>query len=130
MSPMKRELYPPNWKDLRAQVQERAGNKCEKCGVANHAVGARDRKGEWHDQTDIDHLNSDMGYYLFGEYPKIIRIVCTTAHIDHNLANNELSNLAFWCQRCHLAHDKQQHVAAAAKTRLANREKIQPSLFP
>lgn len=60
MSPMKRELYPANWPEIRAQVKERAGNKCEGCGVANHAVGARDKRGDWHNQEDIDHLNSDV----------------------------------------------------------------------
>lgn len=127
--PMKRELYPANWPAIRAQVRERAGNKCEQCGVANHAVGARDKRGGWHDQADIDHLNSDVGYSMFGEYPKIIRIVCTTAHLDHNPGNNDLANLRFWCQKCHLAHDRDQHTASAAVTRQRKYEKIQPALF-
>lgn len=134
--PMKRELYPDNWLDLRRQVQERAGNKCEVCGVSNYELGARDRKGEWHDQSSIDHMNSDCGYSLFGEYPKIIRIVCTTAHLDHDPSNNDLTNLKFLCQRCHLAHDKDQHKASAAETRMRKaetrrrkKEEIQPALF-
>ena len=36
--------YPKNWKaEIRPRIQQRAGNKCEKCGVENHAIGARDR---------------------------------------------------------------------------------------
>lgn len=124
-----KSLYPATWKALRAAVQERAGNHCEECGVENHAIGARDRHGQWHDQASIDHLNSDCGYALFGEYPKIIRIVCTTAHLDHNPGNNDLANLKFLCNRCHLRHDQEQHKASAAATRLAKKEKLQPSLF-
>jgi hypothetical protein len=129
MSPMKRELYPANWPEIRAQVKERAGNKCEGCGVANHAVGARDRRGDWHDQDSIDNLNSDVGYSMFGEYPKIIRIVCTTAHLDHNPGNNDLGNLKFWCQACHNRHDAKHRAGNAALTRHAKREQIQPALF-
>ena len=51
--------YGPDWQAIRKQVQERAGNKCEGCGVANHAVGARDKRGDWHNQDEIDHMNSD-----------------------------------------------------------------------
>ncbi len=127
--PMKRELYPANWPAIRAQVKERAGNKCEGCGVANHAVGARDRRGDWHDQDSIDNLNSDVGYSMFGEYPKIIRIVCTTAHLDHNPGNNDLDNLKFWCQACHNRYDSKHRAGNAALTRQAKREKIQPALF-
>lgn len=129
MSPMKRELYPSDWPAIRAKVKERAGNKCEGCGVANHAVGARDKRGDWHNQDEIDHMNSDVGYSMFGEYPKIIRIVCTTAHLDHNPGNNDLANLKFWCQACHNRYDSPMRVRNAAKTRQAKREQIQPALF-
>jgi len=124
-----KEAYPANWRDLRRQVQERAGDKCEACGVPNHEWGARDRKGQWHDWSSIDNLNSDVGYSMFGEYPKIIRIVCTTAHLDHDPGNNDLANLSFLCQRCHLAHDREQRIASAAQTRRARKAKIQPALF-
>lgn len=121
--------YGPDWQAIRKQVQERAGDKCEGCGVANHAVGARDRRGDWHDQDSIDNMNSDVGYSMFGEYPKIIRIVCTTAHLDHNPGNNDLDNLKFWCQACHNRYDSPMRVRNAALTRQAKREKIQPALF-
>ena len=32
-------------------------------------------------------------------------VVLTTAHLDHNPANNDLSNLRAWCQRCHNTYD-------------------------
>lgn len=138
--PVKKDKYPANWPDLRKQVQFRAGDKCEKCAVSNHEYGARDRRGKWHSQEDIDGMNSDYGYSLFGDYPKIIRIVCTTAHLDHDTDNNNLDNLQFLCQRCHLAHDAVKHQEAAAITRRRKKdemyrserrrkEKIQPPLF-
>lgn len=121
--------YGPDWPAIRAKVQKRAGNKCEGCGVANYAVGARDRRGDWHNQADIDHMNSDVGYSMFGEYPKIIRIVCTTAHLDHNPGNNDLDNLKFLCQACHNRYDSKHRAGNAALTRQAKREQIQPALL-
>lgn len=37
--------YPANWREIRASVMARAGNKCEGCGAYQHAVGYRDEGG-------------------------------------------------------------------------------------
>ena len=52
---------------------------------------------------------------MLGE--RAIVIVLTVAHLDHNPANNDPSNLAALCQRCHLRHDAAQHAASARHTR-------------
>ncbi len=111
IQPHNKRRYPKNWKQIRQQIQERAGDACEGCGVKNHAVGARDKHGGWHDEDAIHHLNSDDGYALFGDFPKMIRIVCTTAHLDHTPENCDPANLRFWCQRCHLNYDRPRHIA-------------------
>lgn len=100
--PVDRSRYPANWDQISARIRERAGNKCERCGVENHAVGARDRDGVWHDERSIDCMNSDRGYELFGDYPKIIRIVLTVAHWpDPDPMNCADDNLQALCQKCH-----------------------------
>nr|WP_115626123.1 hypothetical protein [Afipia felis] len=33
--------YPADWPQISASIRERAGNKCEECGVANRALGGR-----------------------------------------------------------------------------------------
>ena len=105
--PIKKELYPANWPEISASIRQRAGNKCESCGVENHAVGARDRFGEWWNEDDIHSLQSDCGYDLFGyEFPEMIRIVLTVAHLNQNPADNRPENLKCLCQRCHLNHDR------------------------
>lgn len=115
--------YPPNWRDIRAAVLERAGNRCENCGVANKAVGARDKAGNWHDGQRIAYMNSTEGDLLFdGQYPKIIRIVLTVAHLNHDVADNDMGNLRALCQKCHLSHDAKHHARNAARTRRANFE--------
>ena len=47
-------------------------------------------------------------------------VVLTVAHIDHDIRNNGWENLAALCQRCHLAHDRQQHLS----TQKRNRERL------
>lgn len=114
--PENKNRYPANWKEIRASILARSGNCCEWCGVLNHAEGARDIHGEWHDERQIDNMNSTVGEILFGEYPKIIRIVLTIAHIDHTPEHNDPANLAALCQRCHLNHDRHIHLANRAET--------------
>lgn len=110
--PMQRDKYPPDWEQISRRIRfERANNHCEWCGVQNGATGARDRFGVWHDQHDINNMKSSVGEMLFGEYPKMIRIVLTVAHIDHDTTHNDDSNLAALCQRCHLNHDRDHHLA-------------------
>ena len=67
-------------------------------------------------------MNSTDGYLTFGDdYPKIIKIVLTVAHVDHDPTNNAESNLAALCQRCHLRHDAKQHAQSAKSTRARKR---------
>jgi hypothetical protein len=116
--PFHRERYPEDWKAISKRIrEERAGNKCEWCDVANKAYGARDRNDEWHDYERIGMMSASAGEYLFGEFPKCITIVLTVAHIDHDTTNNDDSNLAALCQRCHLRHDAKHHAKNAAVTR-------------
>lgn len=121
--------YPPNWKtEIRPAVMKRAGEvrdaegkviqeaRCEECNVLNHAKGARNFKGEWMNEDQINGLNSDSGDHLFqhlkGKFPKMTVIVLTVAHLDHDKTNNEVQvdRLRAWCQRCHLGYDMPRHV--------------------
>lgn len=110
--------YPSNWNHIRASILERAAHKCEKCGVSNRAVGYREKSGEF---IELAPSKSEAGMEveiasLDGH--KVIEIVLTISHVfDEDPMNCELSNLAAWCQRCHLRHDIDLHVQNAAATR-------------
>lgn len=124
-----RKLYPPPkvWKTIRAAVQARAGDRCEGCGVKNRVTG---------------YWLGERRFYVCGpgeieaaalDNDKVIEIVCTTAHLDHDPTNNdgfeqtgrvlpvERSNLRFWCQRCHLRYDAKHHAQNARRTREAKK---------
>lgn len=126
--PFQKERYPSDWKEISLRIRERAGQKCEFCGVANGAVGARDKDGVWHDEDAIHHMNSDHGRELFGDFPDMIKIVLTVMHLDHDTTNNADDNLKAGCQKCHLSYDAKHHAANAAKTR--ERKKQERGIVP
>ncbi|CAO4151638.1 hypothetical protein DHODJN_17310 [Methylorubrum extorquens] len=37
------------------------------------------------------------------------RVVLATGHRNHDTADNAPGNLAAWCQRCHMIHDRPEH---------------------
>lgn len=126
--PMNYALYPANWKAISLAVRAREQNRCKWCNVPNGQLGARDVSGNWHNWPELDSYNSDVGFALFGNYPKIIKIILTVAHLGvslpdgspgdkHNKMDVRDENLAALCQRCHLNYDRDEHKTNAAKTR-------------
>ena len=128
IKPENKKLYPKNWKQISKRIiWKRAKGRCEKCGVYNRAVGYRDEEGvfiplqgcleldcygmgkTYPEQKTLSYkeareIAEGLNHDGFTEY-KIIVIVLTTAHIDHDPTNNEEGNLAAWCQKCHNNHD-------------------------
>lgn len=127
IKPENKHRYPRNWPEIRAHIQQRAGDCCEweGCGVRNHSIGYWDgpafvricMKGE-HDTLDIEAADLADGH-------KVIEIVCTTAHLDHTPENCDPANLRFWCQRHHLAYDAKHHAATAYMGRMARRGNLE-----
>lgn len=66
-----KSLYPPDWAIIREEIRTRAHDRCEGCGVLNHAYGWRDQTGLFH-PTETDNSAGELA-----AWPKIIRIVCT-----------------------------------------------------
>lgn len=58
---------------------------------------------------------------------KAIKVVLTIMHLDHNIENNDYSNLAAGCQRCHLLYDKEHHMKNARASK--NKKRGLVSLF-
>ena len=98
--PFNRSLYPDNWRELSAWVRfERAGNRCECSGeCGRHGDGCAAINYNEHPVTGS-------------------KVVLTVAHLDHDISNNNLSNLKAMCQWCHLNYDAAYHARNAAETR-------------
>lgn len=100
--PIDYSKYHPKWTLIRRLILKRAENKCEICGVDNYSEGYRDDSGNfWTEKNGIP------GYAVI---MKRIKIILTIAHLDHNRNNNDFDNLQALCQRCHLNHDRPQHI--------------------
>jgi hypothetical protein len=111
--PFNRKLYPPDWEEISRDAKERAGWRCEGCGVRHGAVGFRDKHGAF---TEVD---PDVAR-VFGGF-KVIKIILTTGHVDHDPQNNDPSNLRSWCQQCHNRHDASHRRRNASHTRALKR---------
>lgn len=85
------------WQQIRQQVLARAGNRCE--GSPAYP-DCRAENGQPHPVTGS-------------------RVVLTTAHLDHNPANNNLTNLRAWCQLCHNTFDAPMRAAGVRARREA-----------
>lgn len=123
--------YPDNWPEIRARIKQRAGNRCEGCGLQNHVVIKRLPDGkirtpgsmEWdmiHSRIRHSHSNMVESLKHFG----FVRIICTVAHLDHKPENCSDENLKFWCQKCHNNHDAQHRKETRKSAKMKDQLKI------
>lgn len=129
--PIKKEnahKYPKNWKtEIVPAVRARSGDRCEwpGCQLENHGWIVRNPDGSA-ERLICEPFDRDM-YETEGG--RVVRVILTTAHLDHNPENCELSNLKHWCQMHHLRYDAQHHAETARATREAEALKVQPLLL-
>lgn len=103
--PENKNRYPANWKQIRAQILERAGHRCEFCGAGNHEVGYR-KDERWIRVTEKGSAPNWEKLRAAG----LTWIVLTVAHLDHTPENCDPKNLRALCQKCHLQLDMETHV--------------------
>ena len=115
--PVDPNAYPPEWPEISRRIRfERAGGRCECRGECGHAHPGG-RCNAPHGKTVY---RSRVAPWLWQHdpcedcYP--VRIILTTAHLDHDRRNNAESNLRALCQFCHLNHDR-LHRAALERQR-------------
>ena len=108
--PIRKEDYPPDWAAISIQVREAAGQRCQWCGVPNGATVQRIAPVQYR-QVWIAGVLHQKPAADWLEAPTGTRIILTVAHLDRDCTNNDRSNLAALCQRCHLNHDRAaQHI--------------------
>lgn len=137
IKPENRHRYPADWPAVRDRILQRAQMRCEHpgCGARQYDVGIWRRvDGEWRwlefdrnrpTYADAKQAAAEHHFARYGDEPtprgheKIIVIVLTIAHLDHQPENCADDNLRALCQRHHLAHDAEHHRANAKATRRA-----------
>jgi hypothetical protein len=128
--PIRKQDYHPDWTSISLAVRSEANNCCEWCGATNGKVIQRLDPKEakklfsqqvypgW-DFVEVDRVEESDGTIVETsslqwkrlKFHKLTKIILTVAHLDRNSHNNERTNLAALCQRCHLKHDIHQHIA-------------------
>jgi glyoxylase-like metal-dependent hydrolase (beta-lactamase superfamily II) len=126
IKPENRGLYPADWRTrIRPAILERAGHRCEVCGVADRAVIVRAGATWIADDGQVYCADTGRPIGCFDEAAyaggRKITIILTIAHLDHDPTNNAPDNLRALCQRHHLAHDLDHHKSNAAATRRGRR---------
>lgn len=121
--PENKALYPANWKEISHRVRfERAGGKCEKCGAPHGEVIARGSDGTYMlvDGHVFDAETGEVrGMAKGSEYPvqRFVKVVLTTAHLNHDLTDHRDEVLKAYCQLHHLRHDAKEHASTARRNR-------------
>lgn len=124
IKPENRSRYPANWKQIVEQVRQRSGDRCEgspdfpDCNRPNGWL-LNKRTGEMTNDGSLAEV------WELADGDKVVRIVLTTAHLDHVPENCDLSNLRHWCQRCHLHYDRHHHAQTAYATRKADKHTME-----
>jgi len=103
--PMKRHLYPVNWKEISLRIRARAKGRCECDGLC----------GLHHGRRCIE-IHGRKAVWAKG------KVILTVAHLRPPESDCRDENLRALCQRCHLRYDTPQHVKNAAETRRLKRE--------
>lgn len=123
--------YPRNWQQISADIRERAGNRCEFCGVPNYEIGGRSAAGVWHKAKPLGYNGFKLEWPKEGTHAwcaghdigplRIVRIVLTVAHLDHQPENCDPGNLKALCQRCHNTYDQPHRRKNAIATNCAKK---------
>lgn len=144
VKPENRALYPADWPDISLRAKESAGWRCQHpgCTARQYAVGEwllQGVRANWVEHGRVGHdlpsafqqarqMAAEIQWSRSGDdpdAPKIIVIVLTVAHLDHNPANCDPNNLRAFCQRHHLGYDAQHHVETAYMTRMQKRGNLE-----
>jgi 5-methylcytosine-specific restriction endonuclease McrA len=112
--PENRHRYPKDWPAISKRIRERAGNKCEECGIAN---------GKFRNNTTGEITTNPMQVetWELADGDSVAKIVLTVAHLNHQPEDCSDDNLKALCQRCHNQYDAPMR-AAGIKAR--RREKL------
>lgn len=125
IKPENRHRYPADWPQVRDRILRRANWRCEwpGCEAFHKGVGYWFQGAFFRLPWELRKAGASVGDVIpcsDGCQVKLIKIVLTIAHLDHQPENCDDANLRAWCQRHHLAYDAEHHKQTAYMTRKAS----------
>ncbi|AWI87945.1 hypothetical protein C0214_06370 [Methylobacterium sp. DM1] len=117
--PENRYYYPIDWRELSEVIRfGRAKGYCEQCGRPHGQLVFHLGDGRWwdaHGQTWRSGKGrplklAPLKYLPTGTVIETTRVYLAYAHLDHDPGNNDPKNLKALCQRCHILHDRAEHL--------------------
>jgi hypothetical protein len=117
--PIRRTLrwfYPLDWPQLSCWVRfERASGICEHCGRRHGTLVACLKDGRWYDDgsgawRDGRGRRTRLPSPDELRHTRFTKVILSAAHLDNDPSNSAPRNLAALCQRCHIIHDRPQHL--------------------
>ena len=119
--PIRREhrwFYPVDWPQLSALIRfQRAKARCEACGRPHGELVFHLGDGRWWDaeaSTWRSGRGRELGSLASPEHWTrqllTTRVVLACAHLNHDPTDNRPRNLKAFCQRCHILHDRPEHL--------------------
>ena len=115
--PEHRFFYPIDSPQLSIAIRfGRAKGRCEGCKRPHGQIVYHLGDGRWWD-VEAGAWRDGRGRItrltLGGDdvlaHIRTTRVVLAAAHRDHDTSNNANANLAAFCQRCHMIHDRPEH---------------------
>ena len=117
--PIRREhrfFYPIDWPQLSAAIRfGRARSRCEGCRRPHGRLVYHLGDGRWWD-GDVGRWRDGRGRLTRVAVGadvlariRTTRVFLAAAHRNHDTADNSDANLAAFCQRCHMVHDRPEH---------------------
>ncbi|MHB2208245.1 hypothetical protein [Methylobacterium sp. CM6257] len=112
--PEHRFFYPIDWPQLSGVIRfGRAKGRCDGCERPHGQLVYHLDDGRW---LDAGRWRDGWGRRIrIASETDILglarrtRVILAAAHRDHDTSNNADANLAAFCQRCHIIHDRPEH---------------------
>ena len=126
--PEHRYFYPIDWPQLSAMIRfGRAGGRCEACGRPHGQLIVCLDDGAWYDAQARARrrgrgrpLRRPLGLATLAG-ARLTLPILAACHREHDTSLNGDRDLAAWCQRCHLIHDRPEHLRRRRLTYLRRR---------